>query len=58
LTGLTHRARTLLARYAWPGNVPELKNVIGLASMMTESEVIDRRNLPERIQNLHLQRMQ
>jgi len=52
LAGLTRRAQTLLARYSWPGNVRELENVIGLACMMTESDVIDVRDLPERIQNL------
>jgi DNA-binding NtrC family response regulator len=52
LAGLTRRAQTLLARYCWPGNVRELENVIGLACMMTESEVIDVRDLPDRIQNL------
>jgi DNA-binding NtrC family response regulator len=51
LAGLTRRAQTLLARYAWPGNVRELENVIGHACMMTESDVIDVRDLPDRIQN-------
>jgi DNA-binding NtrC family response regulator len=50
LAGLTRRAQTLLARYAWPGNVRELENVIGHACMMTESDVIDVRDLPDRIQ--------
>jgi DNA-binding NtrC family response regulator len=52
LAGLTRRAQTLLARYSWPGNVRELENVIGHACMMTESDVIDIRELPDRIQNL------
>jgi DNA-binding NtrC family response regulator len=52
LAGLTRRAQTLLARYSWPGNVRELENVIGNACMMTESDVIDVRDLPARIQNL------
>ena len=52
LAGLTRRAQTLLARYSWPGNVRELENVIGHACMMTESDVIDVRDLPARIQNL------
>jgi len=47
LAGLTRRAQTLLARYSWPGNVRELENVIGHACMMTESDVIDVRDLPE-----------
>ncbi|HXP82807.1 MAG TPA: sigma-54 dependent transcriptional regulator [Verrucomicrobiae bacterium] len=51
LAGLTRRAQTLLARYSWPGNVRELENVLGHACMMTESDVIDVRDLPARIQN-------
>jgi DNA-binding NtrC family response regulator len=47
LTGLTRRAQTLLSRYSWPGNVRELENVIGHAAMMTDSEVIDIRDLPD-----------
>jgi DNA-binding NtrC family response regulator len=52
LAGLTRRAQTLLGRYSWPGNVRELENVIGHACMMTESDVIDIRDLPDRIRNL------
>ena len=52
LAGLTRRAQTVLSRYSWPGNVRELENVIGHACMMTESDVIDIRDLPDRIQNL------
>jgi DNA-binding NtrC family response regulator len=52
LAGLTRRAQTLLARYSWPGNVRELENVIGHACIMTESDVIDLRDLPAQIQNL------
>jgi DNA-binding NtrC family response regulator len=52
LAGLTRRAQTLLGRYSWPGNVRELENVIGHACMMTESDVIDVRDLPDRIRNL------
>jgi DNA-binding NtrC family response regulator len=49
--GLTRRAQTLLGSYSWPGNVRELENVIGHACMMTESEAIDIRDLPESVQN-------
>jgi DNA-binding NtrC family response regulator len=49
LTGLTRRAQTLLARYSWPGNVRELESVIGHAGMMVESDVIDIRDLPDRL---------
>jgi DNA-binding NtrC family response regulator len=50
-SGFTRRAQTLLARYSWPGNIRELENVIGHACMMAETNVIDVRDLPERIQN-------
>ena len=47
ISGLTRRAQAALAQYRWPGNVRELQNVIGHACMMTESEFIDVRDLPE-----------
>lgn len=53
-TGLTRRAQTALARYSWPGNVRELENVFGHVCMMTESDVIDIRDLPERVCNSSL----
>jgi DNA-binding NtrC family response regulator len=51
VSGLTRRAQTVLARYPWPGNIRELQNVIEHACMMTESDVIDVRDLPERVQS-------
>lgn len=51
LLGLTRRAQTLLARYPWPGNIRELQNVIEHACMMTESDVVDVSDLPERVRN-------
>ena len=47
ITGLTRRAQAALARFPWPGNVRELQNVIGHACMMTDSEFIDIRDLPD-----------
>ena len=47
VSGLTQRAQELLAGYSWPGNIRELENVIGHACMMTESQTIDIRDLPE-----------
>jgi DNA-binding NtrC family response regulator len=51
VTGLTRRAQSLLMRYSWPGNVRELENVIGHAAMMTDSEVIDIRDLPDTLRS-------
>jgi len=53
-SGLTRRAQAALARYSWPGNVRELENVFGHVCMMTESDVIDIRDLPEQICNSSL----
>jgi DNA-binding NtrC family response regulator len=46
LRGITRRAQSVLRRYPWPGNVRELENVIGNAAMMTETNLIDVRDLP------------
>jgi DNA-binding NtrC family response regulator len=49
IAGLTRRAQAALAQYSWPGNVRELQNVIGHACMMTGSEFIDIRDLPDTV---------
>jgi DNA-binding NtrC family response regulator len=51
LRGITRRAQALLARHSWPGNVRELENVLGNACMMTESETVDVRDLPEYVRD-------
>jgi len=51
IRGLTLRAQLLLTRYHWPGNVRELENVLGNASMMAERELIDVRDLPEKLRS-------
>ena len=51
LRGLTPRAQAALSRYAWPGNVREVENVLGAACMMSQDTVIDLRDLPEAIRN-------
>jgi DNA-binding NtrC family response regulator len=53
-TELTRRAQAALARYSWPGNVRELENVFGHVCMMAESDVIDIRDLPERVRDSSL----
>ncbi|MEJ2246098.1 MAG: sigma-54 dependent transcriptional regulator [Acidobacteriota bacterium] len=47
IRGITPRAQIILARYSWPGNVRELENVLGHACMLTDSRMIDVRDLPE-----------
>lgn len=49
IAGLVRRAQTRLAAYPWPGNVRELENVIGNACMMTDGNLIDIDDLPERL---------
>jgi DNA-binding NtrC family response regulator len=49
IKGITPRAQIVLARYPWPGNIRELKSVLGSACMMAEGEIVDVRDLPERI---------
>jgi len=47
--GITPRAQIVLARYPWPGNIRELRSILGSACMMAEGEMLDVRDLPERI---------
>jgi DNA-binding NtrC family response regulator len=49
IDGLTRRAEAVLGRYSWPGNIRELENTIGYASMMTDSTVIDIYHLPDAV---------
>ena len=49
--GISRRAHALLAEHGWPGNVRELENVVGHGCMMTESDFIDLRDLPEYLRN-------
>ena len=53
IAGLTRRAQARLATYLWPGNVRELENTIDNACMMTEKELIDISDLPERFRDLN-----
>jgi DNA-binding NtrC family response regulator len=49
VNGITRRAQTCLSSYPWPGNVRELENVLSLAVMMTQNDVIDLKDLPKSI---------
>jgi DNA-binding NtrC family response regulator len=51
IRGITRRAQILLSRYAWPGNIRELENVLGNACMMTDAQAIDVSDLPEYIRS-------
>ena len=47
INGITRRAQNCLAAYSWPGNVRELENVLSLAVMMAEDNLIDLNDLPK-----------
>jgi len=46
MNGITRRAQNSLSAYSWPGNVRELENVLSLAVMMAEDNLIDLNDLP------------
>jgi DNA-binding NtrC family response regulator len=60
IRGITQRARIMLARHSWPGNIRELENVIGHACMMVLGDTIDARDLPDylRLDSVHANRDQ
>jgi len=47
MNGITRRAQNSLSAYSWPGNVRELENVLSLAVMMAEDNLIDLNDLPK-----------
>jgi DNA-binding NtrC family response regulator len=51
IKGLSRKARTLVARYAWPGNVREMENVIANACMMAEGETVEADDLPPHLRD-------
>ena len=51
IRALTVEARKLLLEYAWPGNVRELENTIERAMVLCDGDVIDTRDLPERLRD-------
>jgi DNA-binding NtrC family response regulator len=46
---ITKDAMTVLMRYDWPGNVRELENVIERAVILSEGDLLDVADLPERV---------
>jgi DNA-binding NtrC family response regulator len=49
IEGLSEEARTLLLRYAFPGNIRELENVIERAIALIKGRVIQAEDLPEEV---------
>lgn len=51
ILGIDEEVERLFSRYQWPGNVRELKNIIEGAFNVTASGFIQKRDLPEYLQN-------
>ena len=49
VSGFSAEAEALLTHYAWPGNVRELENAMERAVLLSETEVIEANNLPEKL---------
>ena len=49
VSGLTDEAMEALLRYPFPGNIRELENIIERSVVLTESTVIDARELPPNV---------
>jgi len=49
LKKFSEEALQAMRQYSWKGNVRELKNVVERVIIMTEAEVIEKKNLPEHI---------
>jgi DNA-binding NtrC family response regulator len=45
---LSHQAMDLLIRYPWPGNVRELENLIERLVILTEGDMVEVEDLPQR----------
>jgi NtrC-family two-component system response regulator AlgB len=49
IEGFTPEARETLFRYAWPGNLRELRNAMERAAIFTTARVVDAEDLPGRV---------
>jgi NtrC-family two-component system response regulator AlgB len=49
ITGFSESASQALLRYAWPGNIRELRNVVERATIMADKEEVDLVDLPPTI---------
>src|SRR5262249_2182966 len=51
--GVSHEGLKLLARYAFPGNVRELENMIERAVVLAENDMLSPEDLPDRLAEDH-----
>jgi two-component system response regulator AtoC len=49
IRAVSNEARKMLLEYAWPGNVRELENTIERAMVLSETDIVDVTDLPERV---------
>lgn len=52
IRAISRDAMDLLERYAWPGNIRELRNAIDRAVVIAEGDTVTARDLPDRIRML------
>uniref|UniRef100_A0AB33KWB3 Sigma-54 dependent transcriptional regulator n=1 Tax=Tenacibaculum sp. Pbs-1 TaxID=3238748 RepID=A0AB33KWB3_9FLAO len=51
IAGFSHEVLTLFQQYNWPGNLRELSNVIKRATLLSQTEIIEKEVLPEELKN-------
>lgn len=51
IVGFSHEVLTLFQQYNWPGNLRELSNIIKRATLLSQTEIIEKEVLPEELKN-------
>jgi len=51
--GISKEAQTILSAYPWPGNIRELKAVVGKCALLTDSDMIQPDDLPAHMKARH-----
>ena len=51
--GISKDAQAILVSYPWPGNIRELKAVIGKCALLTDSDIIQPNDLPAHMKARH-----
>ena len=54
IRGFDEQALQLLQRYHWPGNVRELVNVVERSVVLTKTDIVTARDLPENLREDHI----
>jgi two-component system repressor protein LuxO len=53
-TGFSDKARDVVARYAWPGNVRQLQNAMHQVVVLNDGNLVDTAMLPEQVTSGHI----